>query len=384
MESLKVLILGGRQCGKTSLLASIFDSMMRGKTNEFLIACDKTSIEDQDIERQHSLSGKRLSLEYFINKGNNSTFCVKYAPDNCYWNYILELRIPGTSKRMDVEFLDLPGSFLEGGSYHLPYIASLVNKFDVFVVVVDTPYLMGNKAVAEAANAIDAIHALLMQIDSQDTRTAKQILFVPVKCEKWIKDGIIDDVTQKTEEIYSATISYFRVSSNNEVSIIPAETAGDIIFSELKEPYVLFNTQNNSQVRCAKISNRLVLLPDGKVHRIAEDETLSADPCAVFDPLNGVSRIIRPNEWFHLRNAPKATYSPHNCEQLLFHIIRFMYYKKKFESAESLMLNIIDRSNNFFGSISLNDIRNVLGRLYLANLIKDCGEGIKVLKKLSF
>ena len=76
MASLKVLILGGRQCGKTSLLASIFDSMMRGKTNEFLSACDKTQIKDQDIERQQSLLSKRLNLEYIINKGNNSTFCI--------------------------------------------------------------------------------------------------------------------------------------------------------------------------------------------------------------------------------------------------------------------------------------------------------------------
>lgn len=372
MESLKVLILGGRQCGKTSLLASIFDSMRHGKTNEFLAACDKTQIEDQ---RQHSLLWKRLNLEYFIDKGNNSTFCVKYTPDNCYWNYILELKIPGTNKRMDVEFLDLPGSFLEVGTHHFSYIASRLNEFNVFFVVVDTPFLMADcKAVAESANAINAIQTLLMQIDSQDTRKTKQIIFVPVKCEKWVKDGKIDDVTRKTEEMYSATIRYLMASYNNGIKIIPVETAGDIIFSELKEPYVLINTHTNRHVSCAKISDRVVLFPDGKVHKIAEDETLSVDPCAIFDSGNGVSCNIRMNEWFHLRNEPKAVYSPHNCEQLLLHIIRYEYLK-----ALRIPCFRVNGNNVFFGNILLDDIANVLGRLSRDNMIKDSGEGIKIL-----
>lgn len=374
MASLKVLILGGRQCGKTSLLASIFDSMRHGNTNEFLSACDKTQIKDQYLERQQSLLSRRLNLEHIINKRNNSTFCIRYAPDHCYWNYILELRIPGTSKRMDVEFLDVPGSFLKCDSSQFSYIASLVNEFDVIIVVVDTPYLMADcKEVVVSANAIHEIQYILMQIDSQDTRKAKQILFAPVKCERWIKDGKIDEVTRKIEEIYSTTIQDFMASSNNEISIIPVETAGDIIFSEFKDPYILLNNQTISSVHCAKISDRIVLFTDGKMHRITEDETLVADPGAVFDPWN---EVIRPDEWFHLRNAPKATYSPHNCEQLLLHIIRYKYLKATLRSSW-----FGTNSNNvFFGNILLNDIADVLGRLSQANMIKDSGEGIKVLR----
>lgn len=374
MASLKVLILGGRQCGKTSLLASIFDSMRHGNTNEFLSACDKTQIKDQYLERQQSLLSRRLNLEHIINKRNNSTFCIRYAPDHCYWNYIIELRIPGTSKRMDVEFLDVPGSFLKCESFQFSYIASLVNEFDVIIVVVDTPYLMADcKEVVVSANAIHEIQYILMQIDSQDTRKAKQILFAPVKCERWIKDGKIDEVTRKIEEIYSTTIQDFMASSNNGISIIPVETAGDINFSEFKDPYILLNNQTISSVHCAKISDRIVLFTDGKMHRITEDETLVADPGAVFDSWN---KVIRPDEWFHLRNAPKATYSPHNCEQLLLHIIRYKYLKATLKSSW-----FGTNSNNvFFGNILLNDIADVLGRLSQANMIKDSGEGIKVLR----
>ena len=74
MANLKVLMMGGRRCGKTSALASLFDQMIHGKTNEFLTVCDKTVLEEKDGEKQDSLTGKRLELEHFISKGKNNTF----------------------------------------------------------------------------------------------------------------------------------------------------------------------------------------------------------------------------------------------------------------------------------------------------------------------
>jgi len=380
MERLKVLILGGLLSGKTSLLASLFDSMRHGITSECLTVCDVTPLEARDGGRQHSLLNKRLELENYISKANNNTFLAAKGPGMDFWEYVLQLQIPGTSKRMEVEFLKVPGSFIQNGSHHLMNIASFVNESDIIVVVIDTPYLMvGSKEVAEAANVIDTIHALLMQIDCHDAKKAKQILFVPVKCEKWVKEGKIDDVTKKTEEFYCATIRMLGSLYKTEMSIIPVETAGDIIFSDLKDSYVLFNSQTQRQIICAKISDRLVLLPNGKMHKITADETLSIDPCSVFSLWNNSTGINRPNAWYHLRNEPKAVYSPHNSEQLLFHIIRFMYHKKKAEYPNF----IIDSNRTFFGSISFNDVKSLLERLYQAELIKDSEEGIKNLYKYS-
>ena len=380
MAHLKVLLLGGLLCGKTSLLASLFHSMTHGMTSEYLSACDKTPLEAKDGDWEYSLTGKRLELEYFISKGKNNTFLAEKRPGHIFSKYVLQLQIPGTDKRMEIEFLDVPGSFLQNEKIHLMEIISFVNESDIIVVVVDTPYLMvGSKEIAEAANAIDTILTLLMQVDCHETEKAKQILFVPVKCEKWVKEGKIDNVSEKVEEMYQPIIRDFRSSYKNELSIIPVETAGDILFSELKDPYVLFNQKTQSQIICAKLSDRIVLLSDGKVRKITEDEIIINDPCSVFRLCDDGKCFNRPKAWFHLRNEPKAVFSPHNCEQILLHIIRFMYKKKKSEYSSF----IIERRPTFFGNISLNDIENLLGRLSRANLIKDNKEGIKNLYQYS-
>lgn len=378
MANLKVLMMGGRRCGKTSALASLFDQMIHGKTNEFLTVCDKTVLEEKDGEKQDSLTGKRLELEHFISKGKNNTFLADKSPTMNYWKYVLQLQIPGTDKRMEVEFLDSAGEFFDAGGKHHNETVSFVRECDVFVVIVDTPYLMaGSKVEAEAANVIDSIHTFLMQTDSDNGRKAKQVLFVPIKCEKWVKDGRIEDVVKAIEEKYDATIRDLKASNKTEISIIPIETAGDIIFAELKDPYILFNTQNNQAVKCAKISDRLVLLSDGKNRKIQDCEILNDDPEGVFKFGEEVSGIVRPNAWFHLRNEPKAAYSPNNCEQLPLHIIRFMFNKKKAESWGGIIGDLV----SFFGGISSKDMQKALDSLSQANLIKDSGEGIKVIKK---
>lgn len=379
MANLKVLMMGGRRCGKTSALASLFDQMIHGKTNEYLTVCDKTVLETKGGERQDSLSNKRLELEDFITKGKNSTFLVDKGPTPNFWNYVLQLQIPGTDRRMEIEFRDSAGEFFDAGGSHHEQTTEFVKECDVFVVVIDTPYLMaGSKVEAEAANVIDSIHTFLMQIDNQNGRKAKQVIFVPIKCEKWVKEGKIEEVVKVVEDKYSATIKDLKASSKTEISILPIETAGDIIFSELRNPYLLFNTLTNSKKRCSKISDRMVVLADGRNHKVINDyEILNEDPDGVFHIGEQKTEIIRPSAWFQLRNNPKAEYSPHNCEQLPLHIIRFMFNKKKSEAWGGFIGNLI----SFFGGMSANDMQIALDGLSQANLIKDSGEGIKILKK---
>lgn len=372
--------MGGRRCGKTSALASLFDQMIHGKTNEFLTVCDKTILEIKDGEKQDSLLGKRLELENFINKGKNNTFIADQGWTKNYWKYVLQFQIPGTDKRMDIEFIDGNGEFFEAGGGHHDETVAFVKECDVFVVIVDTPYLMaGSKVEAESANIIDSIHTFLMQIDSQNGRKSKQVIFVPIKCEKWVKDGTIDVVVKAVEEKYDATIKDLKASNKTEISIIPIETAGDIVFAELKDPYRLFNKNKTDDkgIQCAKISDRMVMLPDGMHKKIGDDEVLNEDLEGVFKFGEEVSDIVRPNAWFRLRHEPKAKYSPNNCEQLPLHIVRFMFNKKKSEAWPWPLDDLI----GFFGGISAKDMQKALDKLSQANLIKDSGEGIKILKK---
>ena len=379
MANLKVLMMGGRRCGKTSALASLFDQMQHGKTNEFLTVSDQTKPEVKDGEKKELLLKKRMELKNFIDQGKNKTFLADKGPTDHFWTYMLQMQIPGNSdKSMNIEFIDGNGEFFEAGGRHHDVTVAFVKECDVFVVIVDTPYLMAGSTVeAESANIIDSIHTFLMQIDNQNGRKSKQVIFVPIKCEKWVKEGKIDEVVKVVEDKYDATIKDLKASNKTEISIIPIETAGDIIFAELKEPYILFNTSNNSQTRCAKVSDRMVMLPNGEHKKIADEEVLNDDPEGVFKFGEEVSDIVRRNAWFHLRHEPKAEYSPHNCEQLPLHIVRFMFNKKKKEAWGGVVGKLI----SFFGGISSTDMQDALDKLSQANLIKDSGEGIKIIKK---
>ena len=384
MAKLKVLMMGGRRCGKTSALASLFDQMIHGATNEFLTVCDLTKQEDKynpitkHFEKQDLLSNKKLELEYFIDNGGNRTFLVDKGPTPHFWDYNLQIKIPGTSRSMEIIFRDSAGEFFDAGGPHHEETVEFVKECDVFVIVVDTTYLMaGTPAQSQAANIPDSIHTFLTQIDSDKGRKAKQVIFVPIKCEKWVQTGQIDSVVSAIEKMYDATIKDLSTSNKTEISIIPIQTVGDILFEELRKAHMLFNETTQKGIKCSKISDRLVILNTGISHQVTRTETILDDPEGVFIYGKDQKTIDRPSAWFHLPYDREAKYTPHNCEQLPLHIIRFMFQKKKLEAWNGIIGNII----NFFGGISSQDMQTAIDALSRANLIKDYGEGIKIIRR---
>lgn len=383
MAKLKVLMMGGRRCGKTSALASLFYQMIHGATNEFLTVSDNTILETKidpitkKEEKQESLLKKRMELEYFISKGGNNTFLVDKGPTRMFWYYNLQIQIPGTSKKTTIEFRDSNGEFFEaGGKYHSETI-EYIKDCDVFVVVVDTPYLMvGSKVENEAANVVESLHTFLTHIDNDNGRKAKQVIFLPIKCEKWVKDGKIEDVVAKIETTYEATIKHLKATGKTEISIIPIQTAGDIVFSELREPYLLVDTKTGKKSKCSMLgeSGRMVVLEDGKNHKVTESEIINPDPEGVFPETD----IVRSAAWYNLSKGINSSYSPYNCEQLPLHIIRFMFNKLTEESPGGIWGSI---SSFLFGTITKNDLSKALKGLNDKNLIKDSDDGIKILKK---
>lgn len=386
---LKVLMMGGRRCGKTSALASLFNQMIHGATNDYLTVSDDTILETKldpvtnQPEPQDSLTNKRLELERFIDKGGNSTFLVDAGPTRNFWDYKLRVQIPGTNKSTTLQFRDVNGEFFDAGGKHHGETQSFIKDCDVFVVVVDTPYLMaGTRAENAAANVVDSIHTFLTQIDNDGGRKEKQVIFVPIKCEKWIQEGNVDEVIQKVEETYEATIKHLEATGKTEVCIIPIQTAGDILFSELRDAYTLYNTLTKENIKCAKVSDRMVILNNGMYHKVKDFEVLNEDIRATFVYLDQAGNehpsIPKPLPWYHLPIDRKAKYNPHNCEQLPLHIIRFMFNKMEQNAPGGIWGRL---ASLIFGTITKADLQKALSGLSQRGLIKDNVEGIKTLKR---
>ena len=373
MSSLKVLMMGGRRCGKTSALASLFDQMTNGATNQFLTVSDRTdNTQNKNGERIDTLSNKTLELKYLFQTLSNNQFVVDNNPTNYFWDYKLKVQIPGTNQSMCIDFRDIPGEYCEPHSNQFAEIANYVRECDVYVIVIDTPYLMASSnVVREAACLKDSIHTLLTNVDL-NSQELKQVIFVPIKCEYWIKNDNINAVNQKIREVYRSSITHVLASKKTEISIIPIQTAGDIMFAELTQSYNVVNTDTEeiTHNKCAKISNNIVRLKNGNNHPLASNEMLVEDLKSVFKE----TPIPRPIAWYQLHNTQtEPKYRPYNCEQLPLHIIRFMFNK----AAIKARAGFAGWFMQIFGQIPKQTLQNALINLQQNNLIKDNVEGIE-------
>lgn len=396
-KDLKVLMVGGRRCGKTSALAAMFDQIINGEVNKTLTVSDQTTIAEKEdtvtrkIERQDSLDDKRLELTSKIEKGGTGSFMLDQNPTLHFWDYRLRVQLPGNSEKfMDIVFRDSGGEFFDNKSKHYEDTKLFVRDCDVFLVVIDTPYLMQDSSVdAESANQVGPIRDVLTHIDGSK---AKQVIFVPIKCEKWIKSGKIDEVVEKVKSIYGVAINNLKAYNNIEITILPIETAGDILFDEMLPSNILYDTITNSEKKCSQISESIVRLANGKMHKVRPHEVVNEDIYATYVGTN----IERPAPWYYLNHTSerKATYSPHNCEQIPLHIIRFMFNKAKKESANSIDFRVLGPLGYLiekllrelmkqlgFNTLTFEDIQKSLDQLSSAGLIKDNVEGITAIKK---
>lgn len=361
-----VLLLGGLLCGKTSVLASMFDEV-KSKLSSYFSIRDITPVYEND---QHNvLTGKLMEMKRFASNkhGNNNMFCMDYGCSSTYSNTTLRFSKSGKTKGIDFLFTDVPGSFCHG--MHYDWIEDRVRKAETCVVVIDTPYLMvGNVVENISRNISDIIFSLLASIKYE--KQIKQVLFVPVKCEKWIQNGEGEKVVQKVEEEYSQLIDFLKENNKVEIGIIPVQTIGNIIFSELSEAYILSKNETMHGQSCSKVTDNIVRLRDGRFHRIQDDEYLVSDPSYCPNLMEGEIRM----EWFECRNELNAGYSPENCDQLFLHILRFML-KKFLEEGKNHILPFPKEMNK-------DTAREILDTLMSNKLIKDDTDCIHTIKSV--
>lgn len=390
-EPLKVLMMGGRRCGKTSALASLFDQMINGDVKNYFTVADRTILETKGFEKQDSLGDKTLELQNMLetNKGNSNIFLVDKGPTYNYWLYKLHLQVPGKSREMDIEFRDSAGEFFESSGIHAAETSEYIKNCDVFVIVIDTPYLMGSveettkdlcpESINLGTNRVMDIQNFLTHINDNDGKDAKMVVFVPLKCEKWVKEKRINEVTKRIKEVYGTCIKNLMAYSKMNISIIPMETSGNILFSEFRKAYLYNDIEG--PVRCCKIDDDIIRLENGDNEPLLESEILKEDPESVISGTN----LTRPYSWYQI-NPADGSFAPHNCDQLPLHILRFMLAKlydaetRKSEGFFGWFTDLIRKIKQIFGSMDPKELQQVIGQMQRNGIIKDTGYGIEILK----
>lgn len=394
MTKLKVLMMGGRRCGKTSALASMFHESINGAVNNYLTIADKTILATKGGEKQDSLNSKTLELTQQLETGSTATFLVDKGPTHEFWDYTLRVMLPGTSQSLDIEFRDAPGEYFIQGTEESKKTDEYVGECDVFVVIVDTPYLMGpvegqcTESINLLTNAVNDIQSFLTGIDDKEGKDAKMVLFVPIKCEFWAKQGRINEVVQRVKDVYGVTIKNLSAYAKMEIGIIPVQTAGNIEFVELKEPYVVQTPKGI--VRCCKTSNTMIRLEDGKNRPIDPNNLPVEDAKAAFPNAS----FARPYTWYRISVDPiqhslVTEFAPHNCDQLTLHILRFVLKKSrdieamnsKSSAFATFFKNIWSRISAIFGNVNRDRIEEILLKMTRDEVLKDSGDGIEYIKR---
>ena len=397
-ESLKVIMMGGRRCGKTSALASLFEEMKNGPVKDYFTVSDRTVLETKGFEVQDSLNDKTLELQNMLetNKDNSNIFLVDKNPTSNFWLYNLHLQIPGTRREMEIEFRDSDGEFFEESGSHAAETEEYIKKCDVFVIVIDTPYPMGSieestkdlcpDSINLGTNRVQDIQNFLTHIDDKEGQDAKMVVFVPLKCEKWAKEpNGLNKVTARIKEVYGTHIKNLSAYEKMNICIIPMQTSGNILFSEFRKAYI-YNSMEGT-IRCCKIDDETIRKEDGENDLPMPGETVVEDPTAV---ISGTT-LQRPYSWYQI-NPHDSRFAPKNCEQLPLHIIRFMLMKLMDAEAKvnhggllgwiyDFLREMINRIRGIFGTMNTDELKQIIGKMQRDGIIKDNGDGIEILKR---
>lgn len=330
--------MGGRRAGKTSVLAGLVNTMVNGDIKNLLAINDVTVL----MPDQESLANKIERLKESVKSLSGKTFLVDDSKTSSFTTHSLQFEIPGTSNNMTIEFKDANGEFYEsrasydthgGAPISKEQIIGAVKEADVYVIAIDTPYLMeavnpGNELCDEsinmAYNHVDDIHSYLTYIDDKDGADAKLVLFVPIKCEKWVHRGEADKVTQRIKDVYKTVFKALDDYKNLQVDIIPVETVGAIEFKEHQTAMICSNNDFVARKCCVLNAETEVRFGDGTCRQIMQDDIIDEDPEGKISEFHS---IIRPYSWFHVTGNE---YAPHNCEQLAYYILQFVLKKYLF------------------------------------------------------
>lgn len=230
-EDLKVqvMMVGGRRCGKTSVLAS----MKRNFEEQF--AKTNLTITFGDLDTLTALEDKNDEIaEYFLHAGNR-TFTPDSNPTDEMIKYTFSIGIANKRGKIRVDFVDYPGEWLMD-PVHVKDLKACMEKTQVIIVAIDTPYMMEADGVYnEARNCCHRAGEVLKMALEENPYGKRLILFVPLKCERYLNDGKMNEVLEKTKESYEEIINCFkREQSKYEVAVTPIFTLGGAMFSHFE------------------------------------------------------------------------------------------------------------------------------------------------------
>lgn len=371
MADIRVLMVGGRRTGKSSILAGMIHQMANDvelcRKYLQIKACNENDSTAKDLDK------KRQNLMSFIEKNLTGVhYLVDFGADDSFNIYNFKAKIPkpngGTySGNIKIEFVDSPGESYERDTRPELYeqLVSYVPNSDIFVIAVDTPYLMDDKSDAGKFMKVsgrDVFKELLQEyVEFKRDDDYKKVIFTLVKCEKWRNN--LEEVSKrlKQDNFFGPLMDFLDADKRWSYEILPVLTAGGIEFSEFGDPLIVKGLKE----RCSRLGNSPTYrMGDGNNIKLKESDVIKDEEFLHYLPYYS---------WF--KNLNKE-YKPENCDQLALHIWRYIIFKTEIERSHSIFPNWLT------GFPSMAVMKDLIKRMENDGLIVDSGNGIKHIRKI--
>lgn len=239
MEPINIMMIGGRRCGKTSVLAAMqncFEQVME-KSDLTITINDFTTLD--------VLEEKFREAEDFFRERNkkNRTFVPDVNPSLDIATYSFKIGNKGKNSEIILNFVDYPGEFLEKSQYG-EVIFELLKNSRILVIAIDTPHLMEeDQKFDDRRNLEKRVTEMIKRSGFADKdKGPALVLFVPLKCERYRNDNRMGEVTGQVRKSYDSLIKYLQTSKEINMAITPIFTLGGAAFSR-------FERDENSEIK---------------------------------------------------------------------------------------------------------------------------------------
>ncbi len=185
MDTINILMIGGKRCGKTTVLASMCNAVSKalaGTGMQVGVANEQTRAE---LSRAiHNITEK-------INVFNRPLKRVEVDdnPTSAQKTYMFNIRTT-SGKQIPFQIHDIPGEWLVDS--HQEQVKNLVRISQIIMIAIDTPYLMAKMMADKGCGMYHEEYNKPMEIANffKNSLTVNElsgrlVLFVPIKCERY-------------------------------------------------------------------------------------------------------------------------------------------------------------------------------------------------------
>ena len=228
----KVMMFGGKRSGKTSVLAAMQSCFEKefGRSNLTISSADDDTLFT--IEEKN-----REIASYFHNQGRSREFTPESNPTLDILEYRFNIALKSKrSGKIIVDFVDYPGEWL-ADKEKVKKITPIMKESNIILIAIDSPYLMEqtHSDVEDAVGEFNENRNYCYRIgewvknyfSGESNLSAKMILFVPLKCEKYYHNNQMGILNKKIKKAYATTLNIFENNKQAyEVAITPILTFG--------------------------------------------------------------------------------------------------------------------------------------------------------------